>query len=98
MSTSVCFTNNVRSTYSLPSVCSILHNYVILLKYGRFGRISELSYPLGINLSMISRERNVQSTAHQNIHFGFCSAVISRALALISIYECIKLRAVDRTY
>jgi hypothetical protein len=39
----------------------------------------------------------VQSTAHQIIHFGLCTALISMALALISNYKCKALRAVDRT-
>jgi hypothetical protein len=39
----------------------------------------------------------VQSTAHQTTHFGFCTALISRAFRLISNCNCITLRAVDRT-
>jgi hypothetical protein len=38
----------------------------------------------------------VQSTAHQTIHFGLCTALISTALALILNCKYIALRAVDR--
>jgi hypothetical protein len=31
----------------------------------------------------------VQSTGHQTIHFGLCTALISRALALIANCNCI---------
>jgi hypothetical protein len=41
----------------------------------------------------------VQCTTHQTIHSGFCTAFISRALALISNYKCIVWRAADcKTY
>jgi hypothetical protein len=32
---------------------------------------------------------NVQSTAHKTIHFGICTALISKVLALISNCKCI---------
>jgi hypothetical protein len=40
----------------------------------------------------------IQLTAHQTIHFGLRTAVISWALALLLNYECIMLPDVYRTY
>jgi hypothetical protein len=34
-------------------------------------------------------QNNVQLIAHQTIHFGLCTALISRALALIPNCKCI---------
>jgi hypothetical protein len=39
----------------------------------------------------------VQSTTHQAIHFGLCTALISRALALILNFKCITWLTVDCT-
>jgi hypothetical protein len=38
----------------------------------------------------------VQLTAHQTVHFGLCTALISRVLALIQNYKCKASRAFDR--
>jgi hypothetical protein len=40
---------------------------------------------------------DVQSTTNQTLHFGFCAALISKALALISNCKCVPWRAFDRT-
>jgi hypothetical protein len=49
-------------------------------------------------ISLLNNNTKVQSTAHQTVHFGLPTALVSRALALISNCKWIACRAIGRTF